>query len=104
MADQNIWTMIDGDVPRAQVLQVQSKLLMVLVQHHRAKGWSKKKLRKRLGATKAQTKALLRGWLDKLSADLLITWVAKIGYNLDTSFDKTSSEPLTITVARRTKA
>lgn len=104
MADQNIWVELDGESPKAYLSHLQSKLSMVVLQHHRSKEWSKKKLRKRLGATKVQTKALLRGYLDKFSTDLLVTWVVKLGYSFDIVFDKNSSEPLTITVACRTKA
>lgn len=101
MADQNVWTLIEKDPIKAACLNLRSKLFMVLIAHHRDKLWSKKKLRNKLGASKAQVKALLQGSVGELSTDDLFGWLVKLGYAMHTSFDKSDAkEPLIITVAK----
>lgn len=100
MSDQNIWELIEKDPVKAASLNLRSKLMMVVVGRYRDKGWTKKELRKRLGATKAQAKCLHTGSIDQLPTDTLLGWVVKCGHRIDTSLDKSSNQPLIITVTK----
>jgi predicted XRE-type DNA-binding protein len=95
--DQNIWELFIDDPAHCAVMQIKSKLFMVVIQQIRESNMKQVDAAKLLGVSTRRISNLMKGSLDKFSIDTLVGMTSKVGYKVGTTFAvEYEGQPLSI--------
>lgn len=99
--NQNIFEALSNDPVQYNMWSLKSKLVMVLVNLIRQKGWTQAAAAKELQVSAPRMSNLFKGHLDKFSIDTLLEMLVRVGYKLDASFDPEDvKQPLEMTLKK----
>lgn len=84
---QNVFDIITDSKEKAAILNIKSKLVMLIVQNIRDNNWTQAQVADKVGITQPRVSNLMQGQLSKFSVDTLIEVNLKLGANTRLDFD-----------------
>lgn len=87
MTAQNVFALFEEDPVVAEIKNIKSKLLMLIIQNVRTKELSQSQVSEIAGITQPRVSNLMKGYLHKFSIDMLMSIALKLGHVLDTDFN-----------------
>lgn len=101
MASQNIFEAFTDDPVKFHMQSLKTKLLMVVINLIRQKGWTQATAAKELNVSQPRMSNLFKGQLSKFSIDTLLEMLVRLGYKPDSDFNPTNeSTPLIVTLKK----
>jgi len=94
LAYKNIFEAIANDAGEAADLQFRSDMMILLRQLFEAKSWTQADIMKALDIPQPRVSELVRGKINTLSSDKLISYLAKLGYSLRPTFNAARKQPI----------
>jgi len=91
MTSQNVFTLFEEDPIVAEIKNIKSKLLMLIIQNVRAKELSQSQVSEIAGITQPRVSNMMKGYLHKFSIDMLISVALKLQVGSETDFNPTDS-------------
>lgn len=89
------------DSVELNMVSLKSKLIIILTELIREKGWSQKVAAQKLGVSQPRISNLMNGQLSKFAIDMLLEMLCKIGFIMDVSFRPHDKEsPIAVTVKK----
>lgn len=80
---ESVWDAIENTSAEAENLKLRSSLMMALVRHIRAKGWTQAEAAQQLGVTQPRVSDLSRGKIDLFGLDTLVNLAAAAGLKVE---------------------
>lgn len=90
MTSQNVFALFEEDPVVAELKNIKSKLLMLIIQQVRTQDLSQSQVSEIAGITQPRVSNLMKGYLHKFSVDMLLTLAIKLGHAVDTDYNPTS--------------
>lgn len=91
MTSQNVFTLFEEDPIVAEIKNIKSKLLMLIIQNVRAKELSQSQVSEIAGITQPRVSNMMKGYLHKFSIDMLISVALNLQVGSETDFNPTDS-------------
>lgn len=83
---QNVFEIMADNKEESTLLNIKSKLVMLIVQNIRSNGWTQAQVAEKAEITQPRVSNLMQGQLTKFSVDALISVNLKLGAKLNVSF------------------
>lgn len=90
MTSQNVFALFEEDPVVAELKNIKSKLLMLIIQQVRTQDLSQSQVSEIAGITQPRVSNLMKGYLHKFSVDMLLTVAIKLGHAVDTDYNPPS--------------
>lgn len=90
MTNQNVFALFEEDQAVAELKNIKSKLLMLIIQYVREAELSQSEVSEIVGITKPRVSNLMKGYLHKFSVDMLLTVAIKLGHAVETDYNPPS--------------
>lgn len=87
MNNQNVFALFEEDPVVAEIKNIKSKLLMLIIQRVRESELSQSQVSTIVGITPARVSNMMKGYLHKFSIDMLMNVALKLGHALDTDYN-----------------
>ena len=91
MTTQNVFALFEDDPVVAEIKNIKSKLLMLIIQNVRTKELSQSQVSEIAGITQPRVSNMMKGYLHKFSIDMLISVALKLQVGSETDFNPTDS-------------
>jgi len=89
------------DSVELNMVSLKSKLIIILTELIREKGWSQKVAAQKLNVSQPRISNLMNGQISKFAIDMLLEMLCKIGFVMDVSFRPHDKEsPIAVTVKK----
>jgi predicted XRE-type DNA-binding protein len=83
------------------MVSLKSKLIIILTELIREKGWSQRLAAEKLGVTQPRISNLMNGQISKFAIDMLLEMLCRIGFVMDISFRPHDTEsPIEVRVKK----
>lgn len=86
MTTQNVFALFEEDPVVAEIKNIKSKLLMLIIQNVRSRQLSQSQVSEIAGITQPRVSNLMKGYLHKFSIDMLISVALKLQVGSETEF------------------
>lgn len=91
MTNQNVFALFEEDPVVAEIKNIKSKLLMLIIQKVREAELSQSQVSEILGITKPRVSNMMKGYLHKFSIDMLISVALKLQAMADVDYQPSDS-------------